>query len=173
MNDQLLIEKAKKGKLSAFELIVKNHQRAIFRHTLRILKDHDKAADATQDTFIKAYKNISKFKKGKPIKPWIYKIATNTCYDIIKKDSRVSRLDIEIKSENDAPIERIIKKEQVKNLLLALKKLPDKYKTPITGFYFDRLSYKELADNLNLPINTLKTRIRRGKLILRKELIYQ
>lgn len=170
-DEQDLIRRAQKGELSAFEQLVKKYQKMILAHTLRLLKDMDKAKDAAQEAFVRAYENIRKFKLGRPFRPWIYKIATNICYDMIKKDSKVTRLKYEPVMESESYLDRMIRKEQVTRLVRAVKQLPDKYKEAIDGYYFKRLSYRELAFEMNIPINTVKTRLRRGKKMLRDELI--
>lgn len=171
LSEQELIKRAKKGELSAFEELVKKYHKMIFAHTMKMLKDLEKAKDATQETFVRAYSNIKKFKSGKPFKPWIYKIATNICYDMFKKESKVSELVYEPVDESESFLDRLIRKEQISQLLTAVKKLPKKYKSAIEGYYFDHLSYKDLAYEMNIPINTVKTRLRRGKKLLREELI--
>ena len=170
ISEQELIKRAQNGELSAFEELVKKYQKMILGHTLRILKDMEKAKDATQEAFVKAYENIKKFKLGKSFKPWIYKIATNVSYDMIKKDSKVSRMEYEPAEESESFLDRLIHKEQLAILMQAVKGLPEKYRSAINGYYFKELSYKDLALEMNIPINTVKTRLRRGKKLLREEL---
>ncbi len=166
-----LITDTLKGNLSSFEKIVLTYQDMIYRHSQKILKDHDKAEDATQITFIKIYENLKKYKKDLPLKPWIFRISTNVCYDMIRKDQKIVKLTWDIRHEKESTLEKIIKKETYKGLWRAIEDLPQKYKIPITGFYFENLSYKTLSAKLQIPINTIKTRIRRGRKFLYKELI--
>lgn len=171
LDEQRIIKRVQAGELSAFENLVKKYQKAILYHSLRILKDIDKAKDATQEAFIRAYKNIRKFKIGKPFSPWIYKIATNICYDMIKKSSKIVRMEYDLADSRESFLDRLIHKEQISKLLFALKGLPNKYKEAIDGYYFKNLTYKDLAVEMQLPINTVKTHIRRGKMLLRRELV--
>ncbi len=169
-DEQKLIRLAQKGELSAFEELVKKYQKMILAHSLKILKDIEKAKDATQEAFVKAYENIKKFKLGKSFKPWIYKIATNICYDVIKKNSRLTKLEFEPIEEHESYLDRLIHKEQIQKLMNAFRELPSMYKTAIEDYYFKHLSYKDIAFEMDVSINTVKTRIRRGKILLRKEL---
>ena len=167
--DAQLILEVLRGNLSSFEAIVKRYQKSIWRHAFRILKDPMAADDATQETFIRAFKHLNDFKRQKSFKSWLYKIATNFCLDYLRKNSRLTSLESQIPflpSEEPSLIEKLIHKEAIVSLQKALSRLPAIYLEPLSGYYFAGLSYQALAQNLNLPINTLKTRIRRGKIVL-------
>lgn len=166
LNEKKLIEETLAGDLSAFEKIVRHYQQPIFRHSLRILKNPDLAEDATQDTFIKFYETLPIFNKKKPIRPWIYKIATNLCFDVLRKHKKVVKLSWEIESPYESSIDRIIRQEESREIKKAIKNLPVIYKLPIVSHYFRNLSYKQIADALKLPLNTVRTRIKRGKELL-------
>jgi RNA polymerase sigma-70 factor (ECF subfamily) len=167
--DTQLILAVLQGDLSSFETIVKRYQESIWRHTFRILKDPMASDDATQETFIRAFKHLKDFKQKKSLKPWLYKIATNFCLDYLRKNSRLNSLESQmpfLPSGEPPLIEKLIHKEAIARLREALNKLPAIYFEPLNGYYFADLSYQALAQNLDLPINTLKTRIRRGKIML-------
>lgn len=170
LEDRLLVKKSQNGDLEAFEEIVKRYQQKIYWHTYKILKDKDQADDATQETFIKLFTNLDKIDNKRPLSPWIYKIATNHSYDMIKKNKKTLSLEWEIEEQATEPIDNIIKSEEKRRLRDALRKLPKKYKLPIINYYFLSHSYKEISKIFKLPLNTIRTRIRRGKLLLAKEL---
>ena len=140
-------------------------------YTYQILKDSDMSDDATQDTFIKFYENIRKFDLDRPLKPWLYKIAKNTSFDLIRKNKKIVKLEWDVASDKEEQIENVIKNENRHMVRKAVKKLPDKYKRPIMGYYFKDMDYKSLSKELKLPINTLRTRLRRAKIELEKLLI--
>lgn len=169
--DKDLVSRSKQGDLKAFEMLVKKYQDAIYRKAKSILGDEDRAKDATQDAFVKAYKNMWKFDTKMPFKPWIYKIMINTAYDMIKKDKRLVTLTDNVPVVEESTLEKIIRLEEIKKLLLALSKLPKMYEKPLREFYMNNLSYATIASNMNLPINTIRTRIHRGKYYLKKELL--
>jgi RNA polymerase sigma-70 factor (ECF subfamily) len=166
--DSTLIKETLRGRLDSFEIIVKRYQTMINSYTYRILKDADVSDDATQETFIKFYENIRKFDIGRPLKPWLYKIAKNTSYDLIRKNKKVVKLEWDVASDKEAEIEKVIRDENRHSVRKAVKKLPNKYKIPIMGYYFKDMDYKTLAKELRLPINTLRTRLRRAKIELAK-----
>jgi RNA polymerase sigma-70 factor, ECF subfamily len=168
--DQDYVKRSKRGDLVAFEKLVKKYRAPILRHAKKILYDEDRAEDATQDTFIKAFQHISSFDDKKPFSPWIYKIATHVAYDIIRKDKRLVPLTESIPSENESTIDRLIHSDEVKRLVNALKQIPSMYKLPLLHFYVHEASYNSIADNMNIPINTVRTRIHRAKNLLKVQL---
>lgn len=173
LEDRILIQKSIEGNLTAFEVLVKRYQEMILRHTFRILKDGDSSEDATQETFIRVYKNLRKFDQKKEFKPWIYKIASNYCLDMIRANSKLTKLTWQmpdVKNDGGSFLDRFVKKEDIKKLIGSVKKLPKKYKIPLVDFYFMDKSYKAIAVKLDLPVNTVKTRIRRGKRKLEDDL---
>lgn len=165
-NDEELIKKSLNGNLSAFEILVRRYQNMILRYCKRILNNEFDAEDATQETFLKIFTNLNKFDDSKLFKPWAYRIAHNTCYDIFRKNAKVTNLNWDVEYEAEPIIETLIKHDERQDLIGALKKLPEKYKTPLIEFYFKRLDYAEISQKLGLPMNTTRTRIRRGKLLL-------
>jgi RNA polymerase sigma-70 factor, ECF subfamily len=158
------------GDLSAFEVIVKKYQGRILAHTWRLLKNEADAEDVTQETFVRFYETLGKFKKDSPIGPWIYKIATNISFDILRKNKKMTPLTYEIEDKQESNLETIIKNEEVDNLKKVLIKMPPKYKIPVISYYLKQLSYQEIARKMAIPLNTVRTRIKRGKEYLFKKL---
>lgn len=167
-SDEILVKETLQGFLSSYEFLVKKYQKPILRHAKRYFDNYDDAEDAVQETFIRAFKNLSHFDQKKLFKPWLYQIATNYCLDELRKNIKLTKMPEEIFSEERPIIEKIIEEEDTKRVQKAVDKLPDKYKLPIKGFYFNNHSYENLAKILKLPLNTLRTRLRRGKEILEK-----
>lgn len=164
--DETLVKETLQGFLSSYELLVKKYQQPILRHARRYFQNQDDAEDAVQETFIRAFKNLHQFNQKKLFKPWLYQIATNYCLDELRKNKKITKLPEEIISEEKPVVERIIEEEEKNILQKAVDNLPEKYKLPIKGFYFDNHSYENLARILELPLNTLRTRLSRGKKLL-------
>lgn len=169
--DRKLIKETLRGKLKSYEVIVRRYQKQIYHHTLRILNDHFAAEDATQEAFVRAFENLRKFDIEKPFKPWIYKISTNFCLDYIRKNKNILPLEDYAPDIKESIFEKIIRWEEIKSLRHAIERLPEIYRQPIIGYYFFGLNYQMLSNEFRLPVNTLKTRVRRGKFILARELI--
>jgi RNA polymerase sigma-70 factor, ECF subfamily len=165
-SDETLVKETLQGFLSSYELLVKKYQLPIKRHAMRYFKNADDAEDAVQETLIRAYKNLHRFDQKKLFKPWLYQIATNYCLDELRKNKKKTVLPEEIISEEKPVVEKIMEEEETKLVRKAVDKLPDKYKLPIKGFYFDNHSYENLAKILKLPLNTIRTRLSRGKKLL-------
>lgn len=171
-SDEELIRQTLEGELLAFETLVRRYEKMILAHTGRLLKDQDRAQDATQEAFVRAFKNLGEFDFQRKFKPWLYQIATNYCKDFFKKENRLQKIHTGIPSSEETPLERLIHEERINIVQKALTGLPEIYRMPITGFYLLGLSYNDLVKNLQISVNTLKTRMRRGKILLRKELAH-
>lgn len=172
-NDSQLIKETLKGVLSSFEVLVRRYEKPIYVHSLRILKKSAAAEDATQETFLRAFEKLKSFDTNKPLKPWIYQIATNYCFDHIRKNARYVRLENDVQLEETSLIDKIAKREEIEKLKSALSKLPKIYFEPVWGYYFLDLDYSKLAKSLDIPVNTLRTRLRRGKANLYKKMTYE
>ncbi|MCX7928815.1 MAG: RNA polymerase sigma factor [Patescibacteria group bacterium] len=171
VDDILLVTRSKNGDLKSFEALVKKYQQPLFRKAKIILQDDELAKDAVQDAFVKAYKNLAKFDETRSFRPWIYKIMTNTAYDIIKKEKKLVALSNHVPTSEESMLDKLIHMEEIKRLIKALSKLPEMYKKPLREFYIENMSYAKIATAMNLPINTIRTRIHRGKYYLRMKLL--
>lgn len=170
-----LIREAQKGDVRIFEKILFLYEKEIFRYIRRMVPRQQDAEDLTQETFIKAYRHIKSFNPARGVKSWLYKIAVNTAYDWLRKNGK-SR-ECFIIDDADSPFETIDKnssytyqdKAVIKDLQDALERIQPVYKTVLLLFYEEGLRYEEIADALSLPLNTVKTDIRRAKSALLRE----
>lgn len=150
------------------------HVDLIFRCACRLTRKAHDAEDLTQETFYYAIKNFPQLKDRDKAKNWLFSILRNLFLKDLEKNKK--RIDIEFDSVSNtisgkANIEEEhLKTEVARTLRAALNKLDDRLKAPIEMFYFERLSYKEIAKSLNLPIGTVMSRIARGKVYIRREL---
>lgn len=170
-SDKELIQQTLEGKLFAFEVLVRRHQKLLFAYTRRLLKNHDAAEDATQEAFVRAFENLKRFDLQRNFKPWLYQIATNYCKDFFKKENRLRKINSDIPADDETYIETAIHEEKRNIVQKAIMRLPELYRFPIINFYFSGLSCNKLAKVLKIPVNSLKTRLRRGRILLREELI--
>jgi len=173
--DDNLILSVKKESLKAFDVIVAYYQAAIYNHLYRLLGNSDDALDLTQDSFIKVYKNRAKIDTSKSFKAWLYKIATNTAYDWLKKQKRLPQtqeLDVAAEFETNEVDSSYYSIEQINNLDLenALKSLRPEYESVIRLYFQQGFSYVEISEILQTPLNTVKTNISRAKAELFKKL---
>jgi RNA polymerase sigma-70 factor (ECF subfamily) len=150
------------------------HVELIFRCACRLTRKAHDAEDLTQETFYYAIKRFSQLKDRDKAKNWLFSILRNLFLKDLEKNKK--RIDIEFDSVSNTISGKVdieadhLKSEAAYNLRAALDKLDDRLKAPIKMFYFEKLSYKEIAKSLDLPIGTVMSRIARGKVYMRREL---
>jgi RNA polymerase sigma-70 factor, ECF subfamily len=177
--DERLIQNAQEGDLPSFNALVTRHQRSVFNVCLRMLRDSALAEDATQDTFIKAWTAIGTFRGGL-VRPWLLRIATNRCYDIIRSQGRrpAGSLDAElVESEPqwtsqtaiaEHPEGHATRRELSAFLERALGELPDDQRMAIILSDVQGHSYDEIAQISEVAVGTVKSRIFRARARLRE-----
>lgn len=185
MNDieRLLIKKSKSGDVEAFEQLIFDYQKKAYNIALRIMGNQEDAKDMCQEAFIRIYKSIEGFKEQSSFSTWMYRIITNVCLDEIrrkKKNDTVSmdstfetqdgEMHFEVASEDDTPEEAYIRSEKKRAILKAINELNEEYKTAIVLRDIQGFSYEEIANILCCSIGTVKSRINRGRNILKDKL---
>ncbi|MCH5185171.1 MAG: sigma-70 family RNA polymerase sigma factor [Oscillospiraceae bacterium] len=182
MDEKTLVELCKKGDRSAFNELVLKYQSKVVNIAYGMLSVREDAEDAAQDVFIKVYKNIASFKGDSAFSTWIYRITANTCNDILRKRMNKKTISIHSSDEDGDSSDMIIPdsapppekqaeiKETQREVRAAISALKDEYRTVITLFDLEGLSYEEIADISRLPIGTVKSRLNRARAQLRKSL---
>ena len=169
--DKNILIRAKAGDLKAFEYILSFFEKAIYNYCLRIVKNSQNAKDITQETFIKIYTHRKSIDPEKNIKTWIFTIATNTTYDFFRGKKRKNEVTLDEENETISSIEAYYPKEGlVSDVDKALTQINPEYKKALLLFYQQGFEYKEIAEILEMPINTVKTHISRGKEQLKEKL---
>ncbi len=173
-----LFKSARRGSISAFEAILSRYERRIFNYIYHMVRERQNAEDLTQETFIKVYRHLHRFDADKSPSALIFKIATNTVYDFLRKQRRRQEVFIIDDPESgfetidpDDPYLTIGRIESAKILGSALEAIKPMYRSVLTLCYQEDLGYQEIADTLALPLNTVKTYIYRAKKELKKILI--
>ena len=168
INDDILIA-ARNGSLKAFDQLVLFYQKAIYNHLYRLTNNADDASDLTQSTFIKLYKTKDRINESENFNSYLYKIATNTAYDFLKKKKdHPEDLIIDDDNFNFETIEveqQYYKVENINKIDLdaALSKIKLANKNILLLYYHEGLSYEEISKVLNKPLNTVKTLLHRAK----------
>ncbi|NLK86073.1 MAG: sigma-70 family RNA polymerase sigma factor [Clostridiaceae bacterium] len=183
-SEQILLEKAKSGDVAAFEELIDSYQKKVFNLALRIIGNYDDAADLAQETFVRIYKAISNFKEQSSFSTWVYRITTNVCLDELRrrKNKKVVSLDEDIHmndgdmkrqvmSEDPGPDEAAEREEVRRVVNDAINKLSEDLRVVITLRDLQGMSYEEIAKTLDLPGGTVKSRINRARLALKKVLL--
>lgn len=176
-NEMILLEKAVKGDIESFEILIRKYQKFAFNIALNYLKNVEEAEDATQEALIKAFRYLKNFHMESKFSTWLYRIVINTCKDELRKKSRNQKV-VNIDSEETyvdeiedmtyEPLKEIEEKEISNNLKEAVNSLKTKYKEVIILCDINGMSYNEISDILEIPVGTVRSRINRGRLTLRK-----
>ena len=171
--DNDLVSEIKNGQKEAFNEIFQRYQKKIFSFLYYLTQNKDTAEDLSQNAFLNAYKAISAWNGTGSFKNWLYKIAYREALGYWKKQKR--NLEIftdegELPDMADDAEDIDIQLGNREILEKALSQLPIIYRTVLLLRYFNELSYEEIAESAKLPLNTVRTHLRRAKIALEKEL---
>ncbi len=173
-SDEELVGQIQEGDIFAFEQLVKRYQSKLLGFVYHIIRDEQAADDIVQESFINLYKTIDRVDRSKKFSSYVFSIARNTTISHIRKYKKEVPLDdILASSEEESLYAQIVQAEQSHTIRGALSKIPVQYQKVIRLYYFEDLSYEEVAKSLALPINTIRTHLRRGKDMLRDLLSYE
>jgi len=173
--DQALVERVQKGDKQAFDVLVLKYQNKIIQLVYRYVHDSDEARDVAQEAFIKAYKAIGRFRGESAFYTWIYRIAINTAKNyLVASGRRPPRADIDAQDAEQyegatglkeyATPERVLLKDEIQETIArAIDELPDDLRTAITLRELEGLSYEEIAQTMECPIGTVRSRIFRAR----------
>lgn len=171
-SDEELVRAIQSGDIFAFEQLVVRYQRKLQSFVFRMLGDDQSAADVAQESFINLYKTIDRVDSTKKFSSYVFSIARNTALSHIRKTKKeISIEDLEIAIEDESLYQQIVQKEDAMYVRRAVQRLDFKYRRVIQLYYFDDLSYEEISTAMHLPINTIRTHVRRAKDMLRKQLL--
>ena len=158
----------------AFEILYKEYYVRVFGLCRRLLNSATLAEDATQETFMRAYRSFDKFDSDQPFWQWIASIANNYCIDLLRQRSRLTRLfsdeeaELELlESPDEQALTVLIHAEDTSALNTAIARLPDKYRVPLVLAYFNDSSYDQIAEALSISRNHVGVLLLRAKQRLR------
>jgi RNA polymerase sigma-70 factor (ECF subfamily) len=172
--DEDLINKVIKGENNAYAILVDRYKHMVYTLALKIVKNREDAEEVAQDSFIKAYNALNDFKGESKFSTWLYKIAYYRSLDYLKKNKRqVETTAIDISEEYniasmDDALDRMEVKERAEIIKHAIEKLPASDAVIITLYYFETLSMNEISKVMEIPANTIKVRLFRGRKRLAK-----
>lgn len=154
------------------EEIMNEYGQSIMWLAFTYVKDQKLAEDITQEVFIKCYKNIDKFRYDSSIKTWLYSITTNYCKDVLKsfsyKTLKLNQLFFEQLPNKETPENKLEQKMRAEELSNSVLKLPVKYREILILFYFEELKIEQISELLNMKENTIKSRLYRGRQLLKE-----
>lgn len=174
--DQQLVERVQRGDKHAFELLVAKYQRRLARLISRFVRDAGEVEDVTQEAFIKAYRALPTFRGESAFYTWLYRIGINTAKNYLlalkRRAPTSTQFDADeaegfeeagLLQEVSTPENELMSKQVVDVVNSSLQKLPDDLRTALTLREIEGLSYEEIADVMNCPIGTVRSRIFRAR----------
>jgi len=175
-SDEQLLARLRAGERELFGTLVRRYERELFGYLRRYLGDDDLADDVFQNTFVQVYRKIKQYEPGRPARPWLYAIATNQAIDALRRRNRradqradaVTAPDEEgqarplfelLPASGDAPPDAADRTEQRELVRAAVERLPDLLRQVVLLAYFQGLKYRDVADALDIPVGTVKSRL--------------
>jgi RNA polymerase sigma-70 factor, ECF subfamily len=174
--DQQLVERAQRGEKHAFELLVSKYQRKLARLLSRFIRDAAEVEDVTQEAFIKAYRALPTFRGDSAFYTWLYRIGINTAKNYLVAMGRRAPTTTEVDSEEaedyeggdqlrdlNTPENELMSRQVAETVNQTLAGLPEELRTAITLREIEGLSYEDIANIMNCPIGTVRSRIFRAR----------
>lgn len=181
MDEIALARDAQNGDIDAFNRLVLAYQDMAFNLAYRILSNEDQAADAAQNAFVSAYRNLGGYRGGS-FKAWLLRIVTNSCYDELRRTKRHPETSLEPVSEEDgeemespawladdapSPEEKIITKDIENAIQRCISALPEEFRIVVVLVDVEGLDYEEVSHAIRAPLGTIKSRLARARMKLR------
>lgn len=170
--DAELLARVVNGDHDAFADLMRANEDRVFSVCLRIMGNREHALDATQETFLTAFRKADQFQGNSAFGTWIYRVAVNTCYDMLRKQNRrrtdpiPEHLDPADHMAEDAVDSAALRPE----ITTALQKIPADFRSAVILADIEGLGLPEVAEILGVPVGTVKSRVFRGRRLLAQEL---
>jgi RNA polymerase sigma-70 factor (ECF subfamily) len=183
--DQLLVDRVKSGDQQAFNLLVRKYERKVVRLISRLVRDPAEVEDVAQEAFIKAYRALPQFRGDSAFYTWLYRIAVNTAKnhlvaqgrrpiplsDTLSDDEDGESFGREdVVSDNQTPDAELLSRQIAETVNRAIEALPQDLRTAVTLREIEGLSYEEIAEAMNCPIGTVRSRIFRAREAIAQQL---
>jgi RNA polymerase sigma-70 factor, ECF subfamily len=175
-SDEDLLIRFCKGQKEAFGVLVRRYERELFGYLRRYLGDSTLAEDVFQNTFLQLYVKSDQYEPGRPVRPWLYTIATNQAIDALRRQGRHQALSLDqgreepadgdirslmetLESRGPSPVDAAEGQERKERVRASVDRLPDFLRQVLVLAYYQGLKYREIADILGIPVGTVKSRL--------------
>ncbi len=183
MTDRELVTRAGAGDQEAFEQLVRDNQNRVYSLAVRLVGDREEAADLAQEAFLKAWQGLSSFQGESSFSTWIYRLTTNVCIDYLRRKKRRQEVEPAVSLDDEDsgwaepadagqdPQRKLEEAERSRALSRGLERLPEHQRQVLVMRELSGLSYQEIGAATGLDLGTVKSRIARARLALRKILL--
>ncbi len=175
-SDEELLTRFCKGQTEAFGALVRRYERELYGYLRRYLGDAHLAEDVFQNTILQVYVKSGQYEAGRPVRPWLYTIATNQAIDALRRNSRHQILSLDqqreelaegelsslvetLESSNPDPLDTAQGRERSQKIRASVDRLPEFLRQVLILAYYQGLKYREIADILGIPVGTVKSRL--------------
>lgn len=175
MNKRELIARLQKRDEAAFEELIRQYEKKVYTLCFRMCGNSEDAEEAAQDAFLALWRGIDRFRQESSLSTWIYRLATNACIDTLRRRKKQSgsvslddeELFVDAVDTSPQPQETVEHRETQKLLQEGLSALPEEYRKVLILREIEGLSYTEIAESASIELGTVKSRISRGRSLLR------
>lgn len=175
-SDEDLLGRFCRGQTEAFGALVRRYERELYGYLRRYLGDSSLAEDVFQNTFLQLYLKSGQYEEGRPVRPWLYTIATHQAIDALRRNARHQILSLEqkrqegpdgelrnlldtLESRGSAPMDNVSAQERKERVRAGVDRLPDFLREVVLLAYYQGLKYREIAEVLDIPVGTVKSRL--------------
>jgi len=180
-SDGHIVEEVRAGNIRKYALLVERHKDRAMTLACRFVGVREEAEELVQDAFLRAFKSLHQFRGDAKFSTWFYRILYNLCMSkLTRRKPKVEFLDVLddrmmddvlVDEEDLSALERLEELELENLLAEEIQKLPEKFKSAITLFYVQHMSYEEMSEVLDLPLGTVKTNLFRGRILLKQRVM--
>lgn len=175
MNERELIARLQKRDEAAFEELIRQYEKKVYTLCFRMCGNSEDAEEAAQDAFLALWRGIDRFRQESSLSTWIYRLATNACIDTLRRRKKQSgsvslddeELFVDAVDTSPQPQETVEHRETQKLLQEGLSALPEEYRKVLILREIEGLSYTEIAESASIELGTVKSRISKGRSLLR------
>ena len=178
--DEELVARSRGGDVDSFNQLILRWERPIYALAYRVIGREDEARDVCQEAFLRAFRALPGFKGQAKFSSWLYRISLNLCRDWIRRERRqpiaqtpegVDLIELAGEAEPSESIEELVARKEIGAAVArAMAELPEEQRTAIVLKEYHGLTFQEIADMLDCPLSTVKTRLYQGLTVLRREL---
>ncbi len=179
-SDEDLLQRFRRGQADAFAHLVRRYERELYGYLRRYLQDASLAEDVFQNTFLQVYVKSGQYEAGRPVRPWLYTIATHQAIDAMRRNGRHQAVSLDESREGSggragegdlatllemlecrgpSPVDAATAQERKEQVRAGVERLPDFLRQVLVLAYYQGLKYREIADILRIPVGTVKSRL--------------